>query len=59
MKINPTEIKSKNLEKYDSFVEFTNKSNKNNTTINATLDIYENKTPEESLEKVFLKLKIS
>ena len=59
LKENPTEIRSKDLERYDSFVEFTNKSNKNNTTINKVLDIDENKTPEESIEDAFLKLKIS
>lgn len=59
LKENPTELKSKDLERYDSFIEFTNKSNKNNSTVNRVIDIEENKTPEESLEDAFLKLKIS
>ncbi|MGL5751297.1 MAG: restriction endonuclease [Paraclostridium sp.] len=56
---NPNELKSKDLQRYDSFVEFTNKSNKDNGTVNKIIDIEENKTPEESLEDAFLKLKIS
>lgn len=59
LKENPTEIRSKDLERYESFVEFTNKSNKNDTSTNKGVDIEENKTPEESLEDAFLKLKIS
>lgn len=59
LKENPIEIRSKDLERYDSFVEFKNKSNKNNTSTNKGVDIEENKTPEESLEDAFLKLKIS
>ncbi len=59
LKENPTELKSKDLERYDSFIEFTNKSNKNNSTVNRVTDIEENKTPDESLEDAILKLKIS
>ena len=59
LKENLTEIKSKDLQRYDSFIEFTNKSNKNNSTVNRVIDIEENKTPEESIEDAFLKLKIS
>ena len=59
LKENPKQIKSKDLERYDSFIEFTNKSNKNNSTVNRVIEIEENKTPEESLEDAFLKLKIS
>lgn len=59
LKENPTKLKSKDLERYDSFIEFTNKSNKNNSTVNRVTDIEENKTPDESLEDAILKLKIS
>lgn len=59
LKENPTELKSKDLERYDSFIEFTNKSNKNNSTVNRVTEIEENKTPDESLEDAILKLKIS
>ena len=59
LKENPIELKSKDLERYDSFIEFTNKSNKNNSAANEVIDIEGNKTPEESLEDAFLKLKIS
>ena len=59
LKENLTELKSKDLERYDSFIEFTNKSNKNNSIVNRVTDIEENKTPDESLEDAFLKLKIS
>lgn len=59
LKENLSELKSKDLERYDSFIEFTNKSNKNNSIVNRVTDIEENKTPDESLEDAFLKLKIS
>ncbi len=59
LKENPSELKSKDLERYDSFIEFTNKSNKNNSTVNRVTEIEENKTPNESLEDAILKLKIS
>lgn len=59
LKENPTKIKSKDLDRYESFREFANKSNKSITNPDKIIDVEENKTPEESIEDAFLKLKIS
>lgn len=59
LKENPIKIKSKDLDRYESFREFANKSNKSITNPDKIIDIEENKTPEESIEDAFLKLKVS